>query len=220
MRRLLLLLALIAGFAVVPGASPATAAQKDPILFVHGFSGGEFNWWQMKGRFESDGWRAYNWQYDSNQSNVTTAYQIRDKVNAIKRETGAAKVDIVSHSMGALSSRFYLKNLGGQTSVDDFVSIGGPNHGTAIAFACFTTSCVEMRQGSNLLNYLNSGDETPNNEGPTKYGTFWSYCDEIINPDESTPLNGAYNTMVGCYGHLSLLGSWNVYTQVRSFVTY
>ena len=221
MRRLLLLLALITGFAVVPGASPAMAAQKDPILFVHGFSGGEFNWWQMQARFNADGWnRAYNWSYNSGQSNVTTAYQIRDKVNAIKRETGAAKVDIISHSMGALGSRYYLKHLGGQYSVDDFVSIGGPNHGTNTAWACFTTSCGEMRPGSNFLNALNSGDETPTNQSYVRYGTFWSWCDEIINPDESTPLSGAENNMVGCYGHLTLLGSWDVYTKVRSFVTY
>lgn len=217
MRRLLLLIALIAGFAVVPGTSPAMAAQKDPILFVHGFSGGEFNWWQMKARFNNDGWnRAYNWSYNSNQSNVTTAYQIRDKVNAIKRETGATKIDIISHSMGGLSSRYYLKNLGGQSSVDDWVSIGGPNNGTGTAYACFTTSCGDMRYGSPFLNQLNSGDPTP---GSVNYGTFWSRCDEIINPDNSTVLNGARNTEVGCVGHLGLLGSWDVYTRVRSFVT-
>jgi len=220
-RRLLLLIALLAGFTVVPGTSPALAAQRDPILFVHGFSGGEFNWWQMKSRFNNDGWsQAYNWSYDSGQSNVTTAYQIRDKVNQIKAQTGASKVDIISHSMGGLSSRYYLKNLGGQYSVDDWVSIGGPNHGTGTAWACFTTSCGEMRPGSQFLNALNSGDETPTNQSYVKYGTFRSWCDEIINPDDSTILSGAYNYQVGCYGHITLLGSWDVYTKVREFVRY
>jgi triacylglycerol lipase len=40
---------------------------------------------------------------------------------------------------GGLSSRYYLKNLGGQASVDEWVSIAGPNHGTGTANACFGT---------------------------------------------------------------------------------
>jgi triacylglycerol esterase/lipase EstA (alpha/beta hydrolase family) len=35
--------------------------------------------------------------------------------------------------MGALNSRYYLKNLGGTSYVDDFVSVAGTNHGTTTA---------------------------------------------------------------------------------------
>ena len=35
--------------------------------------------------------------------------------------------------MGGLSTRYYLKNLGATQYVDDWVSIGGPNHGTTFA---------------------------------------------------------------------------------------
>jgi triacylglycerol lipase len=37
---------------------------------------------------------------------------------------------------------------------------------------------------------LNSRDETP---GAVRYGTLWSPCDEIINPDTSVILSGATN---------------------------
>ncbi|MCZ7414840.1 MULTISPECIES: esterase/lipase family protein [unclassified Streptomyces] len=47
--------------------------------------------------------------------------------------------------MGGLSSRYYLKNLGGTSKVDSWASLGGPNHGTDMAEACFNTSCLEMR---------------------------------------------------------------------------
>ena len=84
--------------------------------------------------------------------------------------------------MGSLNSRWYIKFLGGEAKVDDWVSLGGPNHGTETANFCFSTSCVEMRVGSKFLGELNAGDETP---GTVNYGTWWSPCDEIINPDSS-----------------------------------
>ena len=97
------------------------------------------------------------------------------------------------------------------------MSLGGPNHGTNFAYACwlFSAGCRDMIGGSGFLNALNSGDETP---GTANYGTFWSSCDEIINPDNSVLLSGATNTGVGCLGHSELLSNATVFNQVRSFI--
>jgi triacylglycerol lipase len=142
---------------------------------------------------------------------------VRDAVNNLKASTGATQVDVVTHSMGGLSSRYYLKNLGGTSVVDEWVSLGGPNHGTNTAWACylFSAGCRDMVGGSSFLNNLNAGDETP---GAVRYGTFWSSCDEVINPDSSTLLSGATNTGVGCLGHSALLSNTGVFNQVRAFV--
>ena len=92
----------------------------------------------------------------------------------------------------------------------------GPNHGTWTAAACsLLASCREMIPGSSFLRGLNSADETP---GAVNYGTFWSPCDEVINPDGSVVLSGATNTRTGCIGRLSLLVSSSVYTGVRGCV--
>jgi triacylglycerol lipase len=118
--------------------------------------------------------------------------------------------------MGGLSSRYYLKNLGGQAKVDDWVSLAGPNHGTSTAYFCFSTACSEMRPGSSFLNALNSVDETP---GTTvNYGTFWSNCDEVINPDSSVLLSGATNTGVGCLSHSGVKDNAGSYALYREFV--
>ena len=200
--------------------SPAGAMALDPILFVHGWSGSASNWNTMIGRFEKDGYsksqlRAYS--YNTSQSNKTTAETIvKSEVEKLKKETGAAKVDIVAHSMGSLNSRWYIKFVaGGEANVDDWVSLGGPNHGTTAANICFSTSCVEMRIGSTFLSELNAGDETP---GAVNYGTWWSPCDEFINPDSSVPLSGATNTETACISHLGLLSDETVYKGVREFV--
>jgi triacylglycerol lipase len=221
MRRRLWLAWLAALVVCAPLApAPAYAALPDPVVFVHGWAGASWNWSDMKEDFQRDGWpadRLFSWGYRSTQSNVTTANELASFVAQVRAQTGAEKVDIVTHSMGGLSSRWYLKFLGGTQFVDDWVSIGGPNHGTLASYFCdlFIVSCEEMNYNSSVLTQLNNGDETP---GAVNYGTFWSWCDEIINPDGSVKLDGAINTNVGCIGHLSLLISDSVSQRVRDFV--
>ncbi|MEA2481214.1 MAG: triacylglycerol lipase [Thermoleophilaceae bacterium] len=199
-------------------ALPAVAGAHDPILFVHGWNSSGATWNTTISRFAADGWtpsELNNWSYNTSQSNATTAAQISTKVNQILAATGASKVDLISHSMGGLSTRYYVKNLGGAAKVDDFVSEAGPNHGTNTAFLCFQTSCREMQPGSSFLSSLNAGDETP---GAVHYGTWWSPCDEVINPDSSVLLSGATNTQTACLSHSGVKDSATTYAQVRDFV--
>ena len=216
MRRTLLAVALATVALLAPAA--ATAVAHDPILFVHGWAESESVWSTMIRNFEREGWtreELNNWRYTTSQSNVRTASEVRTKVEEILRRTGAARVDLVTHSMGALNTRYYLKNLSGTEKVDDWVSLGGPNHGTSTASFCFEASCVEMRIESTFLRELNREDETP---GAVSYGTWWSSCDEIINPDESVLLSGATNTEAGCVGHIALTSNATVFAGVRDFV--
>lgn len=136
-------------------------------------------------------------------------------MDSILLATGATKVDVITHSMGGLSSRYYAKNLGGDARIDAWVSLGGPNHGTTTAYGCVQTSCVEMRPGSTFLKNLNATDETP---GAPRYATWWSACDAVIEPDNSTPLAGATNTQTACLSHSALYSDATVYAQVRDWV--
>jgi triacylglycerol esterase/lipase EstA (alpha/beta hydrolase family) len=219
-KRFAVLVSALGIFAGGAAFSPAGAMALDPILFVHGWSGSASNWNTMIGRFEKDGYskkflRAYT--YNTSQSNKTDAETIvKSEVEKLKKETGAEKVDIIAHSMGSLNSRWYIKFVkGGEANVDDWVSLGGPNHGTEAANICFSTACEEMRVGSKFLSELNAGDETP---GAVNYGTWWSPCDEFINPDSSVPLEGASNHETACISHLALLSDQTVYEGVREFV--
>lgn len=190
----------------------------DPIIFVHGFQSSGAIWGTMIGWFVSDGWPAsqmYAVSYDSNQSNVTIAGQLETAVENVLTSTGAAKVDIVTHSMGGLSSRYFLKNLGGDSETDAWVSLAGPNHGTSTANLCGSVSCLEMRPGSIFLTELNAGDETP---GTPRYGTWWSNCDQVTTPQQSVILSGATNTQTACLQHSQLYADAAVYQQVRDWV--
>ncbi|WP_460963263.1 esterase/lipase family protein [Parasphingorhabdus pacifica] len=205
-----------------PSAGAATSSSfsqdSDPILFVHGYRSNGSTWDTMANRFQADGWPSSHldqWSYDTTQSNATTAQQLAQEVESLKAATGNSEVDIVTHSMGGLSSRYYTKNLDGDGNVDGWVSLGGPNHGTTSANGCVDVSCEEMRIGSDFLDQLNSGDETP---GSARYATWWSPCDEIIMPQDSTVLSGASNTETACLSHGALHEDATVYAQVRDLV--
>lgn len=220
MRRFLgfLVAAIIVALLPALPAQAATPTAHQPILFVHGYNSSASTFDDMLAAFRAAGYtdsELFAVSYNANQSNVTTAQQMRTKVNQIIQQTGWGSIDIVTHSMGALSSRYYLRNLGGQGLVDAWVSLAGPNHGTNTARFCFVPSCQEMRPSSSFLAGLNAGDETP---GPVRYGTWWSPCDLTINPDSSVSLIGAINTKTACIGHSDLLSDPTVFGQVRIFV--
>jgi len=208
----------VAGVAC-PGPG-STAAE--PILFIHGYNRNASDWNQMILRFEVDGWpksRLSAYSYDTGQSNKISAEEVRSHVESLLKATGAGKVDIIAHSMGSLNTRWYIKFLGGESKVDDWVSLGGPNHGSTFGdFLCPSSnaSCVEMRSGSTFLTALNAEDETP---GGVNYGTWWSPRDGVVFPASSTPLSGATNTETPPdINHLELVQEASIYRQVREFV--
>lgn len=216
MRRPALLLAALLLPLLTLLATPSSAATaKRPILFVHGWNSSAATWDTMVAAFKRAGYtdaELFRWSYPTSQSNTVTAEDIRSRVDAIRSQTGWDRVDVVAHSMGSLSSRYYLKNLGGEAKVDDWASLGGPNHGTDTAYWCGQASCVEMRIGSSFLGALNSGDESP---GSPSYATWWSPCDTVINPDSSVSVAGAVNTRTACISHGALTTDSTVFAQLR-----
>lgn len=218
MRRPVVLLAVLLPLLTVLSVPSSAATAKRPILFVHGYNSSESTWDTMVSNFKKNGWtdaELFRWSYDTTQSNTVTAEDIRTRVDSIRSQTGWDRVDVIAHSMGSLSSRYYLKNLGGDVKVDDWVSLGGPNHGTDTANLCGHTSCIEMRIGSTFLAELNSGDESP---GTPAYATWWSPCDTIINPDSSVSVEGATNTKTACISHSALTTDTKVFNSVKAAV--
>ncbi len=199
------------------GARP-DPRERNPIVFVHGWSASGSVWETMTQRFLEDGWpEGYlvAWSYDTNLSNVKTAEFLAGVVDSVLTETGASRVDIVSHSMGALASRYYIAELDGGPRVDAWVSLGGPSHGTITAFTCQSDACREMRPGSAFLRALNEDDETP---GTPRYATWRSPCDLVIIPQDSPKLEGAENTATECLLHMDLPNDTDIYEQVRAWV--
>ncbi|MGC0327314.1 triacylglycerol lipase [Streptomyces sp. SAI-170] len=192
---------------------------RTPVVFVHGYTGNASNWVTAMSVFRLNGWSSsdlFAYEYNSYGNNVTNAQGLAAFVNGVKARTGASKVAIVNHSMGGLVSQYYLKVLGGNTSVSHLASIAGANHGTTYAGACLIyTTCQQMYPGSSFIAQISSGDETP---GATRYATWYSACDGIIIPYTSTRLDGATNNNVVCQTHIGFLADTVVLGQIARFI--
>ncbi|GAA2991178.1 triacylglycerol lipase [Streptomyces drozdowiczii] len=206
-----------------PATARAAAVQPlstgTPVVFVHGYTGSASNWVTAMSVFRLNGWSGshlFAYEYDSYGDNITNAQGLAAFVDDVKARTGASKVAIVNHSMGGLVSQYYLKVLGGNTSVSHLASIAGANHGTTAAGACLVyTTCRQMYPGSSFISQVTSGDETP---GDTKYATWYSACDGVILPYTSTRLSGATNNNVVCQNHIGYLADTVVLGQVARFI--
>ncbi|MFE1415963.1 esterase/lipase family protein [Streptomyces sp. NPDC058746] len=229
-QRLLALLTLCLALLAPPAAqaagrvaaeAPDRAASHRPVVFVHGYNADPGVWGALREDLRAAGYadsELFSFGYDTHQSvNEVLSGRLAAYVEDVRRQTGAAKVDVVGHSFGSLVSRWYVKFGGGGAVVDHWVSLAGPNHGTSTAWACalWDQACRDMTPGSYVVKSLGSGDETP---GAVKYATFWSDCDEVVNPDASVPLSGAVNTPVGCLKHNDLLGDDATAAGVRAFL--
>ncbi|MCX5435679.1 triacylglycerol lipase [Streptomyces sp. NBC_00063] len=213
----------VAGTLALGGAATAPraeAATRTPVVFVHGYAESPSNWSAAKASFEAAGYPAsdlFTYQYTWTQSNKTSAQGLASYVQQVLTTTGASQVDIVNHSMGGMVTNWYVNELGGQPYVKHMASLAGANHGSSNASSCQTyTSCQEMYPGSSFLTTVNSGDETP---GSTKYATWYSPCDGMINPYTSTKLAGATNNYVACETHMAYLSDATILSAVRKFLT-
>ena len=117
----------------------------------------------MRSRFVASGFpsnRLFGFGYDTSQSNKTTATQFNAYLDQVRAQTGSSVVDVVTHSMGALGTRWCLRS-SCNGKVDDWVSLGGANHGTLVSLCFWSAGCREMFYNSDFVQALNAGDETP-----------------------------------------------------------
>ncbi|MEM6993643.1 MAG: hypothetical protein AAF721_24230 [Myxococcota bacterium] len=220
------------------GASDGAGPQGDtdppfegprPILFVHGSFGGAEEFDVMRERLIADGWasdHAVSLQISDPWfgCNVDNANEIAVAVQDLQQATGAPTVDIVAHSMGSLSSRHYIKSLGGAGNVHTFVSLGAPHGGVWKACAGATAplwlpegvpldacSFVEMCPLSQFLADLNAAPATP---APVRWTSICSTMDTVVPATSCAGLDGAHYVEFDHLEHAQLLTDVGVYDAI------
>ncbi|NMO05025.1 alpha/beta fold hydrolase [Gordonia sp. TBRC 11910] len=179
---LLLLVALtVVGVTAVPADAVATpAVVRNPVLLVHGWTAGGLIPQRMGvfqpliAALEADGHPVYFVNLPGD-GNIQNAAAIARAVTTASAKHGGVKVDLVGHSMGGLSARYYLKYLGGATHVAHYVSLGTGQYGWSPTCVLPLAAGGEMCPNSSFLRALNRGDDTP---GPVRYTTLRTVADD------------------------------------------
>ena len=196
-------LAAVAALVLPSTASAATTctptpAHPYPVVLVHGTFGDSTNWAVDRPQLRAAGYCTFAIDYGRRGTGeiAHSAQQLATFVDRVLAATGASKVDIVGHSQGGMMPRYYIKNLGGASKVDDLVGLAPSNHGTTTPLAPYVVGCPACREqlaGSPFLTALNAGDETP---GPVSYTVVQTRYDEVVTPYTSAFLSGANTTNV------------------------
>ncbi len=195
------------------GALDAGSGLPDPVLFIHGINGSAADWDVMIKRLKADGWPADRLMARTFGDpkwgcNVNNANTIKQWAEELMATTHSTRFDLVVHSMGTLSSRKYVKDLGGTAFVNTYVILGGMNHGLG-GFTCVgaqtpVAQCVwkELCESFPYVAAMNAPPATP---PPTTWVTIAGTADDTV-PNDSTFLQGAENIVVPGVTHAGATG--------------
>ena len=168
------------------------------MLFVHGITGEAANWDVVIDDLVAHGWDPdllFAETFDDPEwgCNIENAATIERWVDAIRRTTGADQVQLVAHSMGTLSSRYYLKNLADAGVVHNYVTLGGMHQGLQSScspdFPFKPCIWTEICTTGPFVTELGAAPTTPN---ATHYVSIYGTGDETV-PNWSSQLDGAYH---------------------------
>lgn len=193
----------------VDGSNDAASATHVPIVFVHGINGSAADWDVMVQRFVDDGWPRASLKAETfpdpkwgcNTDNATT---IAGWVDALKKQTGASTVDLVAHSMGGLSSRYFLHDKGGVATVRRYVTVGSMHHGLTSPCLSPLDVCV-WKELCATGTFIAGLDKAPVTPGPTAWWSIYSDGDGTV-PVSSSQLSGATNQMIPGIPHSGVGG--------------
>jgi hypothetical protein len=201
----------------------------DPVILVHGLAANRtVNFPTLSPFLANKGFCVFALTYGTRPEVNPPGYQpgglLRMQKSARKlkrfaarvlRRTGAEQIDVVGHSEGSLMPNWWVKYLGGDAKVDDYIGItplwGGTNlaglgsidaigrtlGASSVAYSVlepFCASCRQFLSGSSFMERMNA-DGGPRVPG-VDYTMIMTRNDELVIPYSSGVMEGANNVVV------------------------
>jgi pimeloyl-ACP methyl ester carboxylesterase len=183
------------------GIARDTRRTDAPVLLVHGYLLNGAAWWWFARLLEKEGFRAHMVSLTPSLGSIDAmAGSLERRIEAVCVASGAPRVHLVSHSMGGLVCRAYLRACGG-ARVASLVTIAGPHHGTVLARLGIGEAARAMVPESGWLAAL--ADAERQAEHPPTVA-LWSLYDNYIAPQESAMLPWARNALLPPMGHVEM----------------
>jgi triacylglycerol lipase len=200
-----------------------TAAHPRPVVLVHGTGGNQSTNWQTYGpllknngycvfalTYGTVGNTPFSYAVGGMAAMESSAQELAAFVAKVRQATGASKVDFIGHSQGTLMPQYYVRYLGGASSVFNYISLASLWHGTQTAapasvFASlagvpsdaivpFCTACGQFPAGSAYMAKIRAGGTvaTPG----VRYTNIVTKYDELVVPYTSGIETGMTNIVL------------------------
>ena len=192
---------------------PPPARVEIPALLLHGVLCNAGVWMRMSRFLTRCGITGlYSLSYGPPLASIDTfADQLAAKIDAVLGATGARSMMIISHSMGGLVVRAYMRKYG-IGKIARVLTIGAPHHGSMHAWLMLGTSLAQMRPGNPWLASLNREQIDP----ALRFVSLWSWHDSMVAPQTSSELPGAIDVSMIGIGHNALLGDGEVFERAHA----
>ena len=162
-------------------------------MLVHGILGQQKLYWNLlKRRLVAQGFQVHEVTLPAlGMGDLrSSATAIGTRLDQILHEHELDQVDVLAHSAGGLSTRWFVQHYDHDHMVRRIVTMGSPHEGTRSAGLLPGRGLIpQVRPGSAFLRELNE-DPTP---GPTQYTAVWTHLDGVILPATSARLPTANN---------------------------
>jgi len=176
-----------------------------PVLFVHGYACNRGLWWWMLRKLRWHGIRAGAVSLEPPFASIDAlAAQLHRDIEDFLGGSAGGRLILVTHSMGGLAARAYLKQRG-SGRVAKVVTLACPHHGTRLAYLGPGRNAREMQPGSAWLGALAEGEAIL-----VPFVNVWSADDNFIAPQTSSRLDGSQEIALEGLGHLSFVFSGRV----------
>ncbi len=180
---------------------PRASGPRFPVLTVHGYLSNRGLWWAFRRALEARGETVWAVTLEPVFASIDVlAGLLAARVDELLAATGARQVVLVTHSMGGLVARAYLRAHGG-VKVARLVTLGAPHHGSKHAHLGLGANAREMEPGSPWLRALAASEA----QGlPVPCTSIFSVHDNFVAPQTSSVHPAARNLPLAGIGHVSL----------------
>ncbi|WP_020501542.1 esterase/lipase family protein [Sciscionella marina] len=176
-----------------PGGPEATAPEHraTPVVLVPGFAEPDGAFDPMRKRLSERGIPSQVVRFGMGNlgaNNTANAGTVKKKVDEIVGK-GRGRVDIVAHSMGGQSARYFIERLGGGDRVRNYISVGTPQQGAdpndpSFAY-CKPFPDIDVCASSRFVRALNA-------EPPPHGVDYWTVHDTGDFPSTALPMPGPH----------------------------
>jgi triacylglycerol esterase/lipase EstA (alpha/beta hydrolase family) len=184
-----------------------------PVLLVHGVLCNAGVWARLRRDLTRRGVGGlYSLSYGPPLASIEEfADQLARKIDDVLAATGASSTIVVTHSMGGLVVRAYIRRYG-IAKLARVLTIGAPHHGSVHAWMMMGTSLGQIRPGNPWLAALNRERLDP----ALRFVSLWSWHDSMVAPQTSAELPGAVDMSMIGVGHNALLGDAEVFDHAHA----